>query len=104
MTLPIEHQASEQIGPPEKRRVSRSGAPKHDVISAAGADMAAVEHEFVSAEPALTGLFIENRGGLDRLPPVAGGMDVHFNHARIWRHADHVEARIGRRWIPFDVN
>ena len=104
MALPVEHQAAQQIGPAQERRVGRRRAAEHDVIAAAGADVAAVDHELVGAEPRLPRLFVERRRGLDRLPPVVGRMNVDLDHAGIGRHLDHVEARIGGRRIAFDVH
>ena len=57
--LPIEHQAFEQIGPAQERAVGGLEAAEHDVIAAAGAGMAAVDHELVGAEPREMGLLVE---------------------------------------------
>ena len=40
----------------------------------------------------------------DRFAPRRGRMDVDLDHAGIGRHLQHVEARIGRRRIAFDMN
>ena len=67
MPLPVKHEAAQQIGPAQERRIRRHRAADHDMIAAAGADMAAVEHELVGAEPGLPRLLVEVGGGLDRL-------------------------------------
>ena len=93
-----------QVGPAQERRVRRRRAAEHHMIAAAGADMPSVDHELVGAEPRLPRVLVERRGRLDRLPPAARRMDVDLDHAGIGRHLDHVEARIVRRRIAFDVN
>ena len=50
MALPIEDQALEQIGPAQKRTIGRRLPTEHDVIAAAGAGVAAIDHELVDAE------------------------------------------------------
>ena len=59
MALPIEDQALQQIGPPQERAVGRVSAAEHHVIAAAGARVAAVDHELVGAEPRKTGFLVE---------------------------------------------
>ena len=59
MPLPVEHQALEQIGPAQERAVGGVHAAQHDVVAAAGAGVAAVDHEFVGAEPRLARLLVE---------------------------------------------
>ena len=59
MTLPIEQQALEQIGPAQERAVGGIAAAEHDVIAAAGAGVAAVDHELVGAEARLMRVFVE---------------------------------------------
>ena len=61
MPLAIEHQALEQIGPAQERAVGGLQAAEHDVIAAAGAGVAAVDHEFVGAEPRQPRLLVERR-------------------------------------------
>ncbi len=58
MALPIEHDALEQVGPAQKRAVGGIEPAEHDVIAAAGAGVAAVDHELVGAEPRLPRVFI----------------------------------------------
>ncbi len=66
--------------------------------------MAAIDHEFLGAEPRLPRLFINAAGDLHRLAPGAGRVDVDLDHAGIGRHLDDVEPRIVRRRIPFDMH
>ena len=62
VVLPVADQAAQQVGPAQERAVGRRGAAEHDVVAAAGADMAAVEHEFFGAEPRLPRLLVERVG------------------------------------------
>ena len=73
------------------------------MIAAARAGVAAVDHEFVGAEPRLPRVLIEGLGGLDRLAPGRGGMDVDLDDAGVGRHLDDVDARIERRRIALDT-
>ena len=104
MVLPIGDQAPQQIGPAQERRVRRARGADHDVIAAARAGVAAVEHEFLGAEPRLPRFFVERRRDRDLIAPALRRMDVHLDHAGIGRHLDQVEPRIVRRRIAFDVN
>ena len=104
MALPVEDEAFEQIGPAQERAVGRVDPAEHDVIAAAGAGVAAVDHELVGAEPRLPRLLVEPARDVDRLAPGCGGMDVDLDDAGIGRHLDDVEARIGRRRIAFDLH
>ena len=104
MALPIEDQAAEQIGPAQERRIFRLGAAEHDMIAAAGAGMASVDHEFVGAEPRLARVLIDRGGRRHRLAPGRGGMNIDLDDAGVGRHLDEVDARIIRRRIAFDVH
>ncbi len=100
----IEHQALEQIGPPQERAVGRAQAAEHDVIAAAGAGMAAVDHEFVGAEPAGAGVLVHRLRDIDGFAPGFRRLDVDFDDAGIGRDFEHIEPRVGRRRIAFDVD
>ena len=102
--LPVEHQALEQIGPPQERAVGRRHAAEHHVIAAAGAGVAAVDHELVGAEPREARLLVERGRGLDRFAPGRGRVDVDLDHARIGRHLDDADARIVRGRIALQTD
>ena len=104
MALPIEDEALEQIRPPQNRRIGGRGAAQHDMIAATGAGMASVGHEFVGAEPDLTGVLVEAPAWSRRRPPARGGMNVDLDDARIRRDLDDVDAWIERRRIAFDMH
>jgi hypothetical protein len=51
--LPVDHEALEQIGAADERRIEQALSAEHDVVAAAGADRAAVDHELVGGQPDL---------------------------------------------------
>ena len=57
---------AEQIGAPQEGAVGRRHAAEHDVVAAAGADVAAVEHELLGAEADGARLVVDGRGDLHR--------------------------------------
>ena len=61
MVLPIRDQAAQQIGPAQEWTIGRGRAAEHDVIAAAGAGVAAVEHELLGAEPRQPRFFVDRR-------------------------------------------
>ena len=87
MVVPVGDHAGEQIGPAQERRIGRRRAAEHEVIAAAGAGVAAVEHEFFGRQARLVRGLVEKRRLLDELVPAARGLDVDFDHARVGRDA-----------------
>ena len=49
MVVPVRQQAAQQVGPAQERRIRRRRAAEHEVIAAAGAGVAAVEHELLGS-------------------------------------------------------
>ena len=74
------------------------------MVAAAGAGVAAVDHELVGAEAHLAGLLVERGRDLDRLAPSRRRMDVDLDDAGVGRDPDDIEARIGRRGVALDVD
>ena len=70
MPLPVQHQALQQIGPAQERAVIRRRAADHDMVAAAGAGVAAVDHELVGAEPRLARFLVDRRRRRDAILPV----------------------------------
>ena len=58
MVVPVSDEALEQIRPPENGAVRRGRAADDDVIPAAGAGVAAIEHELFGPEPGLAGFIV----------------------------------------------
>ena len=94
----------EQIGPAQERAVGGVAPAEHDVVAAAGAGVAAVDHELVGAEAGESRFFVEAARDRHGLAPVRRRMDIDLDDAGIGRDLDDVEARIGRRRIAFDMH
>ena len=102
MVVPVADQAAQQSGIPQEGRIGGRRAADQDVISAAGAGVPAIEHEFFRGQAAEARFFVERRRVLDQFIPACGRMQVHFDHAGVGRDFDRVDARIVRRGIAFD--
>ena len=53
MVVPVADHAGEQVGPAQERRVARRRAAEDEVVAAAGAGVAAVEHELLGRQARL---------------------------------------------------
>src|ERR1017187_4002887 len=102
MILPIREQRAQQIGTAQHRRIRRRFRANDDVVAAARAGVAAVEHEFFRAEARLPRLLVKNFRALNKFVPSFAWMHVHFDHARVGRDGELVQARIARRRLAFD--
>ena len=69
MVLPIGDDAGQQVRPPQERAVGRRHAAEHDVVAAAGADVAAIEPELLGAQADLGGLLVDRRRDVDGVVP-----------------------------------
>jgi len=72
------------------------------VISAAGAGMPAVQHEFLGRQARLPRSLVQKRGALGQLIPIGRGLNIDFDDSGIRRHAKIGDARIVRRLIAFE--
>src|SRR6516164_4415209 len=104
MPLPVQNQALEQVGSAQERAVGRGRSSQRNVIAAAGADVATVDHELVGAKPAETRFLVERVRELDGLAPIRGGLNIDLDDAGIGRHLDDVQARVGRRLVAFHMD
>ena len=102
MVVPERDQAAEQIRPAQERRIGRRGAAEHEVVAAAGATVAAVEHELLGRQPRLVGGVVQELGVIDQFVPVMRRMDVDLDDARVRRHLKHPQAWIARRRVAFE--
>ena len=59
VVLPIGDEALQQVGAAQQRAVGRGGASERHVVAAAGAGVAAVEHELLGGEPREARLLVE---------------------------------------------
>src|ERR1700726_1159553 len=88
MILPVADQTAEQIRTPQKSAMRGSDAADDDMISATGANAAAVEKEFFRAETRMA-VEIEKIGGIfHQFPPGLSGVNVLFNHPRVGSYFD----------------
>src|SRR6185436_8634329 len=51
MILPVGNHAAQKVRPPQKRTLSRRGAPNDEMIPASRPHMTAINHEFLGAKP-----------------------------------------------------
>ena len=72
------------------------------MISAAGAGVPPVDHEFFGAQTALPRQFVKLRCVLHKFVPTSGGLDVHFKNTRVGGDFEHRNTRIIRRRVALD--
>ena len=104
MPLPVEHKAFQEVGPAQKRAVGRCRTADHHMVAAAGAGVAAIDHELVAAQARVERILVKPFRDRDGLRPCGGRLHVDLDHARIRRDLDDLDARIVGRGIAFDVN
>ena len=71
------------------------------MVAAAGAGVAAVEHEFFRAQPGLAGFRVERGRVRDQFIPILRGMKVDLDHAGIGRDVDLIQPVIMRGRVAF---
>ena len=69
MVVPESEQRLQQIGPAQERAVGGFRRAHNHVVAAAGADVAAVEHEFFRRQPDLARLLVQFLAALNDLRP-----------------------------------
>ena len=99
VVVPVKDQAGQQFGATQERAVGRRGAAQHKVVAAPCAGVAAIGHEFFSAQAGFKGGLVQKLGVVDQLAPVVRGMDIDFDHARVGGDLQHLEARIAWRRV-----
>ena len=104
MVLPIGENAFQHVGTAQEGAVGRIGRAHHNVIAAAGAAMASVQHEFFRRKAAGMRLLIQDAGDFHLFPPIPRGMNIDFDHAGIGGDFDDIDARIEGRRIAFDMH
>ncbi len=104
VALPVQDQRFEQVGAAQERAVIGRRAANNDVVTAAGARVLAVDHEFIGAQSRQPRLFIDRLGDRDALVPICRRVDIDLDDAGVGRHPDHIEARVRWRGIAFDVD
>ncbi len=74
------------------------------MVAAAGADMAAVEHELLGGKADLARLLVQLLGTRDLVGPVGGRVDVDLDHAGIGGDGEMQQAVVLGRQIAFEDN
>ena len=101
MIVPVGDQALEQVRAAQEGRIVGRRTAKHEMVAAAGAGMATVDHELLGGQASQVRRVIEMRRLLDQLVPALRRMDIDFDDARVGRHAEMRQARVGRRLVAF---
>ncbi len=104
MIMPVSDEALEEIGPAQDGAVGRGGTAQDNMISAAGAGMPAIEHEFLRSQPGLPRFFVKHRGVEHQLIPGVRRVNVNLDHTRVGSDAEMLQARIVGRGIALDHN
>ena len=102
MILPVCEQRAKQVGTPQNGRIRRRFTTEDDVVATAGAGVASINHEFLRAESRLSRFFVEECRVLHELVPRFARMQVHLDHAGVWRDFEHAETRVERRCVALD--
>ncbi len=102
--LPVADQGAQQVRAAQQRAVRGGRPPDGHVVAAAGAGVAAVEHEFLGAQPREARLLVEERHVVGELVPVRGRVDVHLDHARVRGDREAGDARIVGRRVALEAH
>src|SRR5262245_13013726 len=101
MIQPISDQAPQQVWTAKKRTIRWCRPSERQVIATACSGVPAIEHEFFGSQPAQARLLIERHCVVHKVPPIGGGMDVHFDNTGIGCDLDHTQPWIVWRRISF---
>jgi hypothetical protein len=102
MIQPVADQAAQEIRPAQERAVSGGRPAKHEVVAAARARVAAVQHELLGRQAQRARVGVERFGLTRELAPARRGPHVHLEHARIRRHAHLLDPRIEGHRVALD--
>src|SRR5439155_18610169 len=69
MVVPVREQTAQQIRAPQDRAFARGGRASYDVMTAARAGVAAIQHELLGPEPRPPRFFVQGRRLPDELVP-----------------------------------
>ena len=101
VVVPVQKQAGQQFGATQERAVGRRGATHHHMVTAAGAGVAAIGHEFFCGQARLESGLVQKLGVRHQFAPVVRGVDVDFDDAGIGRDLQEFQARIERWRVAF---
>ena len=80
MILPVTQHGTEEIGATEEKAIFRPGGAQGHVITATGAGVPAINHEFFGGEPGLMGGLIQKSGLFDQIFPAGDWLHIHLDH------------------------
>ncbi len=100
--VPVGDETAQQIRPPQERAVGRRVTAEYEVITAARADVAPVEHELFGRQPRLVRFVVQDARVPRQLVPAARRLDIDLDDAGVRRDLEVRQTRIGRRGIPFE--
>ncbi|MNZ78927.1 hypothetical protein D3C78_975200 [compost metagenome] len=104
MSLPVQDETLQKVRTAQERAVIGVGTAHDHMVAAAGAGVAAVDHELVGSETRLARFFINGGGDIDTVLPARGGVDVDFDDTGIGRDADDIDTLVMGRRITFDMD
>src|SRR5580692_4481616 len=102
MILPVADQTAKKARTPQKSAIRRSDAAYDDMISATGANVAAVEKEFFRAEARTAGEIVKVGGIFHQFPPGLSGVNIHLNHTRVGGYFDNRYTRVEGRSVALN--
>ena len=104
MILPVAHQTAQQVGTAQERAVLRRFRTHDDMIATTGAGVATIDHEFLGAESGEACFVVKRLGDIHHFVPALRRLHVHFDHARVRRDFEHMNAWVKRWRVTFNDN
>ena len=102
VVVPIGQQADQHVGAAQERAVRGRRTAEHEVVAAARAGMAAVEHELLGGQARAVRRVVQELGVVDQFLPARCRVDVDLDHARVGRHLQDLQPRVTRRRVAFE--
>src|SRR6266511_71714 len=102
MVVPVAQETAQEIRPSEPRRVRGSCTAQDEVVAAASAGMAPVEHEFFRCETGLARGGVKKTRSFSQLVPARRQINIDLDDPRVGSDAKKLEARVARRLIAFE--
>ena len=100
--LPVRHQAGEQVGAAQQRRVDRLAAAQRQVVAAAGAGVRAVEVELLGRQPLGPRGVVERGGQVALLGPAVRRLHVDLDDAGVRGDDELGQPRVRRRAVALE--
>ena len=100
--LPVGHQTAQQFGPTQERAIAGRRPAQGHMIAAAGAGMAAIQHELLRPQPRLAGILVQPFDISLQLLPVPSRMNIDLNHAGVGGDGQLAHPPVRRRGVALD--